>query len=176
MTKQTTVTKSKPAAKAAPVKKQEAAVKTAPAKSAAKTAPAQSKTTALKNRIAPKGSTLHVATDGARPEVGKLLAAHTHAALTVLGMLQPTRPAASKAAVSTVLGARAVKYHAGKGNFEMTADSGIRLSSAGYAAMTARVSDGKIDVASANAFMDMLIDGKVEGTTLDKSAIYPVRF
>lgn len=181
MTKQATVTKSKPAAKAAPAKGKEApAVKTAPAKTApAKTEkPAKAAAPvgpALKTRIAPKGATLHVATDTARPDVGKLLAAHTHAALTVLGMLQPARPSANRAAVSTVMGARAVKYHVGKGNFEVT-ESGIRLTSAGYSSMTARVADGKVDVASANAFMDMLIDGKVEGTTLPKDAVYPVRF
>ena len=199
MTKQASKTIPKPAAKSAPAKPAptlaqmakavgittEAAAKTI-AKSkkgaAAETpAPAVKKAAekpavALKNRVAAKGAQLYVATDSARPAVGKVLAAHTHAALTVLGMLQPSRPASSRSAVSTVIGARAVKYHMGEGNFEDTADNGLRLSSAGYSKLQARVSEGKIDVGAANAFMDMFLDGNVTGTPVAKANIYPVKF
>lgn len=175
MTKQATKTIAKPAAKSAPAKSA-----AAPSTQAAKPAAAEKgkKTAAptLKSRVAAKGAQLYVATDTARPAVGKMLAAHTHAALTVLGMLQPSRPAASRSAVSTIMGARAVKYHIGEGNFEDTSENGLRLSSAGYGKLQARVADGKIDVTAANSFMDMFLDGNVAGTPVAKANIYPVKF
>lgn len=180
MTKQASKTITKPAAKSAPAKSP-AVKKTVDASATQAAAPATDKpkakaAPALKTRVAAKGAQLYVATDTARPAVGKLLAAHTHAALTVLGMLQPSRPASSRAAVSTIMGARAVKYHMGEGNFEDTADNGLRLSSAGYSKLQERVHGGKIDVAQANAFMDMFLDGNVTGTPVAKANIYPVKF
>ena len=56
------------------------------------------------------------------------------------------------------------------------ADNGLRLSSAGYSKLQARVSEGKIDVGAANAFMDMFLDGNVAGTPVAKASIYPVKF
>ncbi len=193
MTKQASKTITKPAAKSAPAKSP--AVKKGADPTLAQMAKAAGITEAqataaidkskkgedkaapaLKTRVAAKGAQLYVVTDSARPAVGKLLAAHTHAALTVLGMLQPSRPAASRSAVSTILGARAVKYHVGEGNFEDTSDNGLRLSSAGYGKLQARVAEGKIDVPTANSFMDMFLDGNVAGTPVAKANIYPVKF
>lgn len=157
-------TAEKPAAKAAAkpeVKKPEAKAK-----------PAAKPTVALVTRMATKGQTLHVLSDSARPAAGRALFAHTHAALTVTGMLNPQRPAVPRNLVTTVLGQRAVNYHVAQGNFETTADHGIRLSATGYSGFRERADSGKVDAALANDFQGMLLDGEPGKTGVAKGNLF----
>lgn len=174
----------KPAAKSAPVK---ADVKKTPEKkgSAAdalvkeltKTAPAApvakkpaAPAVELVSRTAAKGQSLYVISDAARPGFGKALFAHTHAALTVAGMLAPSRPAVPRNMVTTIMGQRAVNYHVAQGNFEDAADHGIRLSSAGYSTFRDRAS--RLDAKLANGFVGLFLDGNTGDTGIAKANVY----
>lgn len=113
----------------------------------------------------PTRNSVFVIADGARPAQGSLLFAHTHAALSLLGMLNPNRPAIPKRAVLTFLGQRAVTNHLKQGNFEHAPDHKIALSEIGRDHFLGRVNQGMINGRVANAFTDLFIDGKVDSIT-----------
>lgn len=164
-------TVSKPAAKASPPAKT-APVKTAPVKQS-KPAPAKEQkpavpTVQINSRRATKGQPVFVIDDAARPGAGRSLYAHTRAALTVTGLLQPSRPAVAKNSVLTLMGQRAVNYHLKQGNFEDAADRTLRLSSAGFNLFSTRAVDGKLT----NAYIDMFLDGKTADTGVVKANLY----
>lgn len=111
-------------------------------------------------RTAQPGKTVHVLSEETRPVSGKKLYAHTHAALTILGMLGGG--AAPKKAVLTVMGQRAVSYHLAQGNFESAPDHGIRLSTLGANFFKNRFIEGKVDVQTANAYTTLFLDGTID--------------
>lgn len=113
----------------------------------------------------PVRNVVHVIADAARPAQGSMLFAHTHAALSLLGMLNENRPAIPKRAVLTFLGQRAVTNHLKEGNFEHAPDHKIALSEMGRDHFLGRVNRGMINGAVANAFTDLFIDGKVAPIT-----------
>lgn len=117
---------------------------------------------ALVSRIAKAGQTLHLlAESGGRPTQGRALFAHTHAALTILGLLSSSRPAIPKGHLLTVMGQRAVTYHLKQVNFEETANNRVRLTTAGYNAFTNRAKEGKVDTNMANGFVSLFLDGTI---------------
>jgi hypothetical protein len=112
-------------------------------------------------RQAAKGTVLHaIADDGARPQSGTRLFAHTHAALTMLGLLSDGRPAVPERMVLNILGQRAVNYHRKQGNFESAPDHTLRLSVSGLNNFRNRMTEGKVDGACANGFLSIFLDGK----------------
>lgn len=113
----------------------------------------------------PSRNVVHVIADAARPAQGSMLFAHTHAALSLLGMFNESRPAIPKRAVLTFLGQRAVTNHLKEGNFEHAPDHKIALSEMGRDHFLGRVNRGMINGAVANAFTDLFIDGKVAPIT-----------
>lgn len=110
-------------------------------------------------KLLPKDAAVHYLTDTVRPRAGSRLFAHTHAALTVLGMLAEARPVVPARALRTILGATAVSHHLSQNNFEQAPDSGIRLTPAGLSFFRSRMTEGKVDTAAANGFVDMFISG-----------------
>ena len=155
----------------APAAKDKAA---APVKPAAKTVEKPTQVALVTTR-ATKGQTIHVIAETARPGSGKALRAHTHAALTALGMLQPSRPAAPKSAVLTMMGQRAVTYHTGEGNFEDAPDHGLRLTADGYAKFTERAQKS-LDAKMANSFLGLFLGGKTDGTGVSVGNLYTAKF
>lgn len=123
-------------------------------------------TVAFVNRLLKKGAPVHVLGINARPTSGTRLSAHTHAALSILGMLDAKCPAVSVSAVKTIMGDRAIVYHTKQNNFVSGPDHTIALSPAGRSHFLARAIDGKV----ANAFVDMFLDGKVDEATLGVKA------
>lgn len=118
---------SKAATKAAPVKKNAAKPATkASAKATAKAAPQGIK---------------YAVSDFARPQAGRALAAHTAAFLGLSGMA--TGDAVPRAFASKVIGARAVQYHTGNGNFEATPD-GLKLTEKGEIFFMSRAIDPEL--------------------------------
>lgn len=190
--------KAKPAAKSAPVKKAErkpdanpviekmlkgleaskpaekkAAPKTpAAAKPVAKFAPKETTVVAIVAKTVKKGQPMFVIAEAARPGSGRALFAHTHAALTVLGLLDGKRPAIPASSLLTVMGQRAVTYHRKMANFEDAPDHGIRLSSDGLTKFRARALEGHIDGKLANGFIDLFTEGKVDNTGVAKANVY----
>lgn len=94
-----------------------------------------------------------------RPSHGPALFAHTHAALTALGMLTPTRLAAPVDTLVAMIGKRAIKHHTDQGNLE--GGERKRLTTVGYAAFKARADEGKFDPALAEAYLSMFKAGTV---------------
>lgn len=123
-------------------------------------------TVAFVNRLLKKGAPVHVLGINARPTSGTRLTAHTHAALSILGMLDAKCPAVAVSAVKTIMGDRAIVYHTKQNNFVSGPDHTIALSPAGRNHFLARTIDGKV----ANAFVDMFLDGKVDEATLGVKA------
>lgn len=124
-----------------------------------------------------KGKPIYVLDQHSRPGSGPLLLAHTHAALTVLGLLDEKRPVVKKSELLTLVGQRAVVYHGKKGNLEDAPGNGIRLSTLGYNTFTSRMRDGKINVEAANAFVDAFLEGKPNPLIhATKSNLYSVAF
>lgn len=123
-------------------------------------------TVAFVNRLLKKGAPVHVLGINARPTSGTRLAAHTHAALSILGMLDAKCPAVSVSAVKTIMGDRAIVYHTKESNFVSGPDHTIALSPAGRNKFLSRPIDGKV----ANAFVDMFLDGKVDEAVLGVKA------
>jgi hypothetical protein len=163
---------SKPATKKASATKAPAKGKTirkadkAPAKKTApKAATPKAAAVAFVARTIKAGSKVHAIAEDARPVSGKNLFAHTHAALTLLGLLDATRPAVPQKHVLTVMGQRAVTYHSKQMNFESAPNHGIRLSTAGRNWFVNRMAEGKVDTGLANAFMTLFIDGKADPKT-----------
>lgn len=108
-------------------------------------------------RTVKPGATIHVLSITDRPSVGAKLTAHTHAALTMLGMLDASRPGAAMSTVLTMLGQRAVSYHKSEGNLEDGPDRTVRLTISGRNNFVNR----KVNAALANDYLSMFIDGKV---------------
>ena len=158
------------------------AVKKADAKAAAKPAKAKEVkapvvTVPFVPRLYTKGAPIYALDDVSRPGSGRLLLAHTHAALTVLGLLDAKRPAAKKAQLLTLIGQRAVNYHLGNGNFEAAPDHGVRLSILGLNSFNARVAASKIDTEAATAYQAAFLDGKPDGKVgIKKDNLYAASF
>lgn len=112
-------------------------------------------------RVAVKGQSLYALDAISRPRSGRLLLAHTHAAMVVLGLFSESRPAIPKASLLTLLGERAVKYHIQKDNLESAPDHGIRLSLKGYNTFKTREVDADAAMAYQAAFLDGKVDSKV---------------
>lgn len=112
-----------PAKKAAgPAKKNPAKAATAPAK-----APAKGKAKG-KAAAQPQTGIKFAIADFARPAAGRALAAHTAAFLGLSGM--GAGAAIPRALATKIIGARAVQYHTGNGNFAATAE-GLKLTDKG---------------------------------------------
>lgn len=129
-------------------------------KTAAKPVPAKKTAPAVKfvaSKI--KGAFFAVQADK-RPQFGRALFAHTHAALAVLDMLDPKRPAAPKAALLTLCGQRVVDYHVRESNFEAVKDNGIKLTPTGLEKFQSRLADGRLDVDVANEYAALFVTGK----------------
>jgi hypothetical protein len=86
--------------------------------------------------------------DFARPSAGNALAAHTAAFLTLSGISD--RPVARAQCVK-VIGARAVQYHVGNGNFQPTA-SGLALTDKGAEFFASRAVDPELFAAYSEVF------------------------
>lgn len=84
-----------------------------------------------------KAIKLHILTDSVRPKAGTKLFAHTMAAMAVLGLFTAARPVVRRAAVTTLMGSRAISYHLAEKNFETVGD-GIRLTKSGLKAFSER--------------------------------------
>lgn len=117
-------------------------------------------------RLADTTKPIHIIDQTARPTSGARLAAHTHAALTVLGLLAKDRPAVPKRHLLTLMGQTAVAWHLTKQNIESAPNNGVRLTMLGYNLFTQR----KVDPALANAFQAMFIDGAVDSALGVKEA------
>lgn len=110
-----------------------------------------------------------------RPSHGKALLAHTLAALQVLGMTGPRRPAVAEAALTKVIGARAVRYHSEKtGNMEATALGSIRLTEEGVNFFNTRVRDGRVEQGMVDGYVTLLKTGENPALRVRKASITPV--
>ncbi len=109
-------------------------------------------------RMAEPGKTVSILDEKARPVAGKRLAAHTPAALTVLALLQGGE--APKKAALSIMGQRAISYHLAKRTFESTPGNGIRLTITGRNEFKNRFLAGRVDIALANAYTSLFLDGK----------------
>lgn len=105
-----------------------------------------------------KGKPIHVLSITARPTSGTRLMAHTHAALTLLGMLDASCPAVPASSVRAIMGDRAIAYHTKEVNFETGPDHTLRLTPAGRNKFLSRTIDGGL----ANGFLSMFLDGTVD--------------
>lgn len=103
---------------------------------------------------APKGIAFAIV-DYARPKAGAALFAHTAAFLELSGMNAGQAYPKSKAV--QVIGQTAVKYHAGNGNIEQTAE-GVKLTDKGRAFFAARPA---VDKELHAAFVEVMTEGKV---------------
>jgi hypothetical protein len=128
-------------------------------------------------RLYQKGTTIYQLDDISRPVSGRLLLAHTHAALSLLGLLDAKRPAINKNQLLALVGQRAVNYHLSKGNLEAAPDHGIRLSILGFNTFQSRVSAGKVDTEAATAYQSAFLDGKPDAkVNVAKGHLFPVVF
>lgn len=172
----TPVTKAKPPATKADSTAQKGAGATATAPAtpavtkAAKTAQEAAKKVpaALAPQLAPQfvprkyvaGTQMFSLAEETRPNAKRMLFAHTHAALTILGLLDAKRPVASKTHLITLIGQCAVKYHIGQNNFEDGPNRTIRLSIPGYNKFSGRLAAGAFSHDAATAYQSALLDGK----------------
>ena len=132
---------------------------------------------ALDTRTAQAKQKLHLLVETARPGNGARLYAHTHAVFSVLGMLKEARPAVPQGKLLQMLGQRAVTYHCKQLNFESAPNHGIRLSATGRGHFMSRVTEGKFDMALANAFIGMFLDGKIDSATgVQEGNVYETQF
>lgn len=128
-------------------------------------------------RLYKKGTPIYQLDDISRPVSGRLLLAHTHAALSVLGLLDGKRPAVNKNQLLSLVGQRAVNYHLSKGNLEAAPDHGVRLSVLGYNVFNSRVSANKIDTEAATAFQSAFLDGVADSKIgIKKANLFSVVF
>lgn len=128
-------------------------------------------TEAFVARIAKPGTVVHVIAEGSRPVAGARLAAHTHAALVVLGMLNESQGEATYRDALSVLGSKAVRYHLKEHNMELVANGMIRLTKVGLSKFASRV----VDNALANRFVAMFLDGKVDSALgVNSSHVFPL--
>lgn len=123
-----------------------------------------------------EGTTIYLIAESARPTSGQRLFAHTHAALTALGLLDQSRPAVPRQHVLSLLGQRAVTYHTRKMNLESAPDNKVRLTVSGRNWFANRFAEGKVNVPLANAFMALLVEGKpAPGTGVAPANVFPTR-
>lgn len=127
------------------------AAKTSAPKGKGKQAPQQAPQT---EQQAPKGIAFAIV-DYARPKAGAALFAHTAAFLELSGLNAGQAYPKSKAV--QVIGQTAVKYHAGNGNIEQTAE-GVKLTDKGRAFFAARPA---VDKELHAAFVEVMTEGKV---------------
>lgn len=128
-----------------------AAKTSAPRTGKGKQAPAKAQET---QQEAPKGIAFAIV-DYARPKAGAALFAHTAAFLELSGL--NAGAAYPKAKAVQVIGQTAVKYHAGNGNIEQTAE-GVKLTDKGRAFFAARPA---VDKELHAAFVEVMTEGKV---------------
>lgn len=133
---------------------------------------------AFVHRTAKAGQVLHILDERSRPASGSRLFAHTHAVLTILGLLEASRPAVPQTHLLQMLGQRAVAHHRSKLNIEDAPNHGARLSIAGRNHFAARLSEGKVDTSAANAFVKMFLDGSIDhsATGIAQSNVFQVKF
>ena len=149
------------------------------AKSAKTTAVAKAPVEQVKfvGRSVKKGAPVHLIAIGDRPQSGKRLYAHTHAALALFGMLDASTPEAPRAAVLAFLGDTAVSYHTRERNFVDGKDGMIRLTPAGRNKFLNRVASGQVDTKMAMAFQSLFIDGKADPSlAVPARSFYPIHF
>jgi hypothetical protein len=130
-------------------------------------------------RLMTKGQPIFALDELRRPGSGAMLFAHTHAVLTILGMLDAARPAVSKSALLTMIGKSAVNHHTKKDNLESAPDNKIRLSVTGYNFFKARVSENKFSSNVASAYQSAILDGTPSDLTspkVTKASLYQVSF
>lgn len=110
-------------------------------------------------RKAKPGQTITVLSDvkvgGARPTKGTALYAHTHAALTILGLLD--KGETKMGTLLSVIGRTAVTHHLSKDNLKQVKGDMVKLSDAGLT----HFKDRNIDNALANAYVALFLDGKI---------------
>ena len=128
-------------------------------KTATKTAAKSAGKSSVKSKAPQKSKPLFCIHVGSRPDHGRLLYAHTHAAMVALGMLTPQRPAVPKSRLCGMVGDRAVSYHLREHNLEKSAGDGVRLTPAGIATFNSRLEDGRVDSADVDAFLKVMRTG-----------------
>lgn len=144
---------------------------TAPAPAPAQTTKGKKVNVQFVGRKMDRTKPVHVLPEDARPVGGSRLFAHTHAALTVMGLLDAARPAVPRSHVMTIMGGTAVSYHTKQGNFESAPESGLRLSIRGYN----KFKDRAVDASLAMAFQSMFLDGEVtKELGVSKNNVYQV--
>lgn len=169
-----TTAKSASKPKATPAKASEEKAAKGPEKAAEK--PAEAPVQFVPRQYV-KGEKLYFIDELNRPAAGRLLFAHTHAALTVLGLLDAKRPAVKKSQLLTMVGQRAVNYHTKKQNLESAPDGHIRLSVLGYNSFSNRARDGKVDLSAATAYQSAFLDGKPDAKiNVKQSNLYEAVF
>lgn len=159
-----------------PADKKADAPAAAPAATETKSVKPKTVETPLVSRQAKKGQTLFALVETARPVAGRALFAHTHAALTVTGMLQSSCPAIPQSVVYTLMGNRAISYHLKQGNFEQAKDHGIRLTTSGLNKFRGRAAEGHIDAKMANGYVGMFLDGTTEGIAVTPSNLFKTAY
>jgi len=113
--------------------------------------------TAVRAKAQPRvAAKFYAFVDGARPQSGARLYAHTHAALTFLGLLEG-RTAMVKA-LRTLIGEHAASYHAGRKNLAVSGEH-VKLTAKGVKSFTARADTGKFPEDMANAFLKAISSG-----------------
>ena len=127
----------------------------------------------FKGRLADATKAIHVLNPDLRPRSGRALKAHTHAALTVLGLIDSKRPGVPKSSLLSIIGPVAVSHHVEKGNFEVNDGGRLRLTSAGYNEFSSRVKSPGFDVGLATSYQELFLDGK-HGALAKSTEIYAV--
>ncbi len=112
-------------------------------------------TTAGTPHVLPKK--LFVLIQGARPVSGPALVSHTHAAFTVLGMLNGAK--VKKNIVAAVMGVRAIGYHLGLNNFEAVGPA-LKISDIGQRVFNLRVTGKTYQPKLTDAYVAMFLRGK----------------
>lgn len=130
----------KAAAVKAPAKKASAKPATKEATKPAAKASKPAAKVAQKPAAKPAQAIKYAIEDFARPQAGAALAAHTAAFLALSGMSDGK--AYPRAMATKVIGPRAISYHLGNKNFELTED-GLALTAKGINAMSARTIDAE---------------------------------
>jgi hypothetical protein len=97
-------------------------------------------------------------TPNAMPAAGASLFAHTAVALDALGLMNGATVPGAK--LRQIIGVTAVKWHAGKGSFEQTAE-GFKLTESGKAKFSARAIDPEYRAAWENVLIHGRTDDRV---------------
>jgi hypothetical protein len=142
---------------AAPVKAK-APTKAKADKAVAAVKPAAKKATAVKGKSAPKAAIGIKFCLIDRPVSGGNLYAFTQAVLNASGLA--AGKGASKAMLTTVMGATAVRYHLNKTTFATNDKGLIVLSAAGKHSFGERVAKGQVDASLVEGYEQLFRDGK----------------